>query len=110
MNDYPRFHQDRGNPVIHIVMVPVFVVGAAATIASQLAAGEWLSAGLPAAAAVLSLAAQGLSRKREQNPPLPFRGPADFLSRSLNEQFFRFPAFVAGGGWWRAWRRASSSP
>jgi uncharacterized membrane protein YGL010W len=28
MNDYPRFHQDRANLAIHIVVVPAFVVGA----------------------------------------------------------------------------------
>jgi hypothetical protein len=42
--------------------------------------------------------------KREVNPPIPFRGPADFVARILTAQFSRFPRFVLSGGWLRAWR------
>lgn len=103
MNDYPRFHQDRANLTIHMVVVPTFVVGALGALWS-LAAGRWLSAAALALLPVLSVAAQGVGHKREVNPTVPFRGPADFIARILKEQFYRFPRFVLSGGWLRAWR------
>jgi hypothetical protein len=104
MDDYPRFHQDRINLLVHIVMVPVFVASALGA-PLCLATGHWLAAGLLAAGPPLSMAAQGLGHRREPVPPLPFRGPRDFLSRILAEQFYEFPRFVLGGAWSRAWRR-----
>ena len=98
MNDYPRFHRDRVNLAIHIVMVPMFVAGVLAAL--------W--AALLAALPLVSMAAQGVGHKRETNPPLPFAGPGAFLRRILAEQFFRFPVFVLGGGWIRAWHAARS--
>jgi hypothetical protein len=103
MNDYPRFHQDRANLAIHIVVVPAFVVGALGALWS-LAVGRWPSAAALALLLVLSIAAQGVGHKREVNPPIPFRGSADFVVRILSEQFYRFPRFVLSGGWLRAWR------
>ena len=84
-------------------MVPAFVVGALGALLS-LAADRWLSAAALALLPVLSVAAQGVGHKREVNPPIPFRGPADFVARLLTEQFYRFPRFVLSGGWLRAWR------
>ncbi len=39
MNDYPRFHQNRANLAIHIVVVPAFVVGALGALWSLAAGG-----------------------------------------------------------------------
>jgi hypothetical protein len=101
--DYPRFHRDRVNLAIHVVMVPVFVVCVLGALGS-LATGAWLPAAALAAGPVVSLAAQGIGHKREPNPPLPFAGPGDFLKRIFVEQFYRFPGFLLSGRWLRAWR------
>jgi hypothetical protein len=103
MDDYPRFHQDRLNLAIHAVMVPVFLAGALGA-AVSLAFGHWLRAALLLVLSPLSMAVQGYGHRREPVPPLPFLGPADVMRRILTEQFFKFPRFVLGGGWARAWR------
>ncbi len=102
MTDYPRFHQNRTNLAIHIVMVPVFVASAVGVVGA-LAAGRWPVAASLALGPLASLAAQGAGHSRERNPPLPFAGPGDFATRVLAEQFYRFPRFVLTGGWKRAW-------
>jgi hypothetical protein len=107
MGGYPRFHQDRVNLLIHVVMVPVFVACAVGA-AFCLVTGQWLAAGVLAAGPPLSMTVQGFGHRREPVPPLPFRGPGDFLTRILAEQFYKFPRFVLGGGCARAWRGSSS--
>jgi hypothetical protein len=99
--DYARFHKDRTNLLIHIVAVPIFVLGVvyAAVAAVQ---GRWLAAGLSLLLPVISLAVQGKGHKREPNPPLPFDGPGDFVARIFTEQFVKFPLFVLSGEWFRA--------
>ena len=109
-SEYPRFHQDRVNLAIHIVMVPLFVACAVCALWS-LITGRWLWAGLLAAAPALSMAVQGVGHKREVHPPLPFEGPKDVLLRIFVEQFYTFPRFVLSGRFLRAWRkRAQLAP
>ena len=99
---YPHFHKDRVNLTVHIVMAPVFVAGVLGAVWSAgLGQPGWMSAfvTLP----MLSLAAQGFSHRREPNPPLPFRGPGNFVKRILREQFVTFPSFVWNGRWKQAW-------
>jgi hypothetical protein len=105
VTDYPRFHRDRLDLLLHLVAVPVFGLGGLGAVAS-LAAGRWPWAGVGLAAMALSLAAQGAGHKREPVPPLPFAGFGDFVKRILAEQFYRFPRFVLSGGWRRALRDA----
>jgi hypothetical protein len=105
MIDYPRFHRNRTNLAIHIVMVPVFAASTVSAVWS-LAGGHWLAAALLALGPVVSLATQGIGHRKEPNPPVPFAGPVDFLTRVLSEQFYRFPRFVLAGEWARAWRSA----
>jgi len=103
MEDYPHFHKNRENLLLHIVMVPVFEVG---VVYAPLAAvqGRWLAAGLALLLPLGSIAAQGAGHKREPNPPLPFDGLGDFVKRIFAEQFFKFPMFVLSGAWFRAVR------
>ena len=103
MQDYPRFHKNKANLLLHIVAVPLFVAGAVYAIWS-LAQGDWIGAVLGALAPLVSIAAQGAGHKKEPNPPLPFDGPGDFVKRIFSEQFYRFPKFVLSGGWLRALR------
>ena len=103
MQDYPRFHKNKMNLLLHIVMVPVFVVGVVYALWAALQ-GRWLAAVLALLLPLVSIAIQGAGHKKEPNPPLPFEGPGDFVKRIFSEQFYRFPKFVLSGEWLRAVR------
>ena len=100
---YPRFHRSRANLLIHIVAVPVFMLGNVGLIVTLLR-GAWPLAVLSLVAMVVSMAVQGRGHKMEQVPPEPFTGPANALSRILLEQWVTFPRFVLSGKWFRALR------
>ena len=101
---YAASHADRTNLVIHLAAVPLFWLGTLVLV-TGLSAMLWLVAAQGLAGLGVSLGLQGLGHRREQVPPEPFASPLDFLTRIFVEQFFRFPAFVASGGWWRNFRR-----
>lgn len=100
---YPRFHRSRANLLIHIVAVPVFLLGNAALIVTLLM-GAWMAAAAALAVMVVSMALQGRGHKREEVPPEPFTGPANALARIFLEQWITFPRFVLSGKWLRALR------
>ena len=100
---YPRFHRSRANLLIHIVAVPVFMLGNVGLIVTLLR-GAWPFAVLSLVAMVVSMAVQGRGHKMEQVPPEPFTGPANALSRIFLEQWVTFPRFVLSGKWFRALR------
>ena len=101
--DYPRFHKNRTNLLLHIVVVPLFVLGVVYAVLAAFQ-GRWFAALLSLLLPVVSLAIQGVGHKKEPNPPLPFDGPGEFLTRIFTEQFYRFPKFVLSGDWLRAVR------
>jgi uncharacterized membrane protein YGL010W len=105
MQDYPRFHKNKANLLLHIVVVPLFVAGIVFAVWSLLQ-GRWMDAALGMLVPVVSLAIQGVGHKKEPNPPLPFKGPGEFVTRIFSEQFYRFPKFVLSGEWLRALRAA----
>jgi hypothetical protein len=105
MQDYPHFHQNRTNLLLHIVVVPAFVAGFLFAVWSAIQ-GDWIAASLALLVPLFSIAVQGAGHKREPNPPLPFDGPADFVARIFSEQFYKFPKFVLSGEWMRALRAA----
>ena len=98
--DYGKFHTNRTNLVIHIVAVPLFVIG-------TLRAGWLLGTGHPFRSyfwlwvPFFALMLQAIGHRRERVPPERFRGVRDFLKRILAEQFYRFWVFVCSGGWFR---------
>jgi hypothetical protein len=94
----------RVNLVLHIVTVPVFIVGVLAVVASPVAGLGWLFAGV--GAMLVAFVAQARGHGGEPAAPVPFTGPGDFLSRFFVEQLVNFPRFVVTGGWLRAWRGA----
>lgn len=102
---YPDGHKDRGNLLIHILTVPLFLGGTLALIASPLFSG-WLALG-GAGAMVVAVAAQGRGHKREATAPVPFRGPMDVVARLFVEQWLTFPRFVFSGRFGAAWRRTN---
>jgi len=103
MKDYAHFHKNRINLLLHIVVVPLFVVGVLYAVWSAVQ-GSWIMALLALGVPLVSIAIQGAGHKKEPNPPLPFDGPSDFVKRIFSEQFYRFPKFVLSGEWLRAFR------
>jgi hypothetical protein len=101
---YPRYHRSRVNLLVHIIVVPVFLVGNIALFVA-IWQSSLLLAGLGSVAMISSMALQGVGHGQEPVPPEPFRGPLDAVSRILCEQWATFPRFVASGGWFRAWRQ-----
>jgi hypothetical protein len=92
----PPVHRSMGNLLIHIVAVPMFVVGHALLLAS-IAAGRFLVAG--GLCIVVSVALQRLGHSMEPQPVHPFAGPRDFVRRLYVEQFYNFWRFLFSGGW-----------
>ncbi len=104
---YPENHVDRTNLIIHVITVPLFALGVAATIAAA-PLGLWWLFGAGPAAMVTAVAAQGRGHKRERVPPIAFDGPGDVVARLLVEQLVTWPRFMLSGGLARAWRRGAA--
>jgi hypothetical protein len=101
---YADAHQSRGNLIVHLLSVPVFMAGTLLLLSSPWS-GVWVApAGLLAMA--VAMAIQGRGHRQEANPPPPFRGPLDVLLRIFAEQWITWPRFVLSGGLARAWRDA----
>src|SRR5512139_3151991 len=105
---YPRYHRSRLNLLVHIIVVPMFLMGNVALLVG-IVQGSWLVAGLAGAAMVASVALQGAGHRRESVLPEPFESPLDGVSRIVCEQWVTFPRFVASGGWLQAWRQTSTT-
>jgi hypothetical protein len=101
---YPRYHRTRGNLLLHIVVVPLFLVGNVALVVGLLR-GSWAGAVVGAIAMVVSVALQGRGHGQEPTPPEPFTGPRNAVSRIFLEQWVTFPRFVLSGEWLRALRQ-----
>jgi hypothetical protein len=103
---YTQYHQSRANLLLHIVVVPLFLLGNVGLVLA-LINGAILPALLSLAAMVVSMALQGRGHGKEVVPPVPFSSRTNAISRILLEQWVTFPRFVLSGGWWRALRRAA---
>jgi phage terminase small subunit len=108
-DEYPQFHGDRTNLLVHIVAVPAFELATIALVASAVNRSP-VAAAASAAVAVAAFAAQARGHAIEANAPVPFSGPRNALARIFAEQFVTFPRFVLSGGWARAYRSAGSRP
>jgi hypothetical protein len=95
---YARYHRTRFNLLLHIFLVPLFLVGNLVLVVA-LVKGFWTTALGGAIAMVVSMALQGRGHRREPTPPEPFTSAQNALSRILFEQWVTFPRFVATGGW-----------
>ncbi|HEY1090277.1 MAG TPA: terminase [Burkholderiaceae bacterium] len=101
---YPANHTTRANLLIHIVVVPLFLLGNVGLVLALLQGSLW--PGIASAAAMLvSMALQGRGHKLEALPPEPFTGPLIVIGRIFFEQWLTFPRFVLSGAWWRALRQ-----
>ena len=100
---YPRYHRSRANLMLHIVVVPLFLIANVALIVA-LVERAWLMAVVAIAAMSVSVALQGRGHRQEPTLPEPFTSPVDALSRIFLEQWVTFPRFVLSGGWSHAMR------
>ena len=95
---YRHTHQSRINLAIHVLTVPVFVLGivlagyAVVTLSLRL-----LAAGLIANALAIGL--QGLGHRLERVAPPPFAGIGNAVVRIVCEQCVTFPRFLLTGSW-----------
>ena len=101
---YPKYHHSRVNLLIHIVAVPLFLVGNVGLVAALVERSVVVGA-LSLSAIVVSVALQGRGHRHEYFPPEPFTSPMNAISRILLEQWVTFPRFVFSGGWLRALRQ-----
>jgi hypothetical protein len=101
---YAKYHQSRANLLIHIVAVPLFLIGTIALVAALFQLSLMLLA-IGVGGIVVAVALQGRGHRLEALPPEPFRGPLNFVSRLFFEQWVTFPRFVIAGGWGAALRK-----
>jgi uncharacterized membrane protein YGL010W len=95
-SDYPAKHRSRVNLVIHIVAVPLFMLGCL-TVAAGIVrfAPSQIVGGL--VAMVVSVVLEGIGHRLEAERPAPFAGFGDFVKRFFLEQWVTFPRFVFSG-------------
>ena len=105
---YRRYHRGKFNLLLHIVVVPLFLVGNVGIIVA-LARGAWPLAFAGLLVMVASVVLQSRGHKMEAVPPEPFTSPSNAVARIFLEQWITFPRFVLSGGWWRALRQHSTS-
>ena len=98
----PPVHKDPTNLLIHLVAVPLFVVGNVLLVAG-IVVNVWL---LIAAilCIVVSLALQKYGHSLEGNSVPPFTGPRDFIRRLYAEQFCNFWRFLLSGQWYASFK------
>jgi hypothetical protein len=102
---YPRYHKSRANLLLHIFLVPVFVLGNVVLLVA-LVQRSWLAVLVALVAMVVSVALQGRGHRQEATAPEPFTSPVNAVARIFYEQWVTFPRFVLSGGWYRALRTA----
>ena len=103
---YPRYHRSRINLLLHIALVPLFLIGNVALVVALVK--QSLTLGIVGIIGMfVSVSLQGRGHRIEPIPPEPFTGPLNALSRIFFEQWVTFPRFVLSGGWLRALRTAA---
>ena len=98
---YPRYHQSRANLLLHIIVVPLFLIANVVLVVALVERSWWL-AFTSVVVMLLSVAVQGRGHRQEAVPPEPFTSPLNAVSRIFLEQWVTFPRFILSGGWSRA--------
>lgn len=107
-NGYSEFHRSRRNLLIHIIVVPLFLIANIHLIV-QLIQHNYVFAAASGLVMIVSLAMQGRGHKMESTPSIPFSSPRNAIARLLLEQWINFPRFALSGGWWRAWKSSEAT-
>ena len=94
----PPVHTNRSNLIIHLIAVPLFVVGHLLLPAAMIFSWRLAVLGLLCILASLTLQGVGHSLERQQVPP--FTGTRDFVRRLYAEQFCNFWRFLFSGQWY----------
>ena len=100
---YADNHTKRLTLVIHLLSVPMFVIGWVLVATAVLTGWEMALVGV--SFIVATVASQGWAHKMEPNRPVPFDGPGDFIARFIAEQLVTFPRFFLSGGLAKVWRK-----
>jgi hypothetical protein len=108
-SDYAAKHQNRLNLLLHIVTVPLFQIGTLVLLYAAITVSD-VAAVMGVLWMVVALVAQGRGHRLEPETPVPFDGPADFVSRFVVEQWVTFPRFVLSGGWYRNFTARAHPP
>jgi len=104
-NGYPKYHQARANLLIHIVAVPLFLIGTLALVGAM-AKVSISPLGVAVSCIVVAVVLQGRGHRMEPFQPEPFSGPVNFIARLFLEQCVTFPRFVLSGKWLAALRKS----
>src|SRR5688572_33381591 len=97
---YQRTQLSRSNLVIHLITVPVFVLGTSAIVCAVMTLSPWWALG-GVLAMGSAMALQGLGHRLEPNAPAPFTGVGNAASRIFLEQWVTFPRYLLSGSWWQ---------
>jgi hypothetical protein len=103
---YPKYHRSRANLLMHIVLVPLFLIGNAGLVVALVERSALVGA-ISLAGMIVSVALQGRGHRQEENPPVPFTSVANAVLRIFLEQWITFPRFVVSGAWFRALRQVA---
>ena len=95
---YNTTHQNRTNLSLHLIAVPLFMVGTLEALHGLVTLSP-LSLIVATLGLMVSLFIQGRGHKREPVQPEPFTSAWDFMSRIVAEQWITFPRFVVTGSW-----------
>jgi len=99
-SDYPAKHRSRLNLAIHIVAVPLFILGCAAVAIGVLRLAPFrIISGL--VVMMVSVVLEGVGHRFEPERPAPFVSFGDFVKRFFFEQWVTFPRFVLSGRYFR---------
>ena len=101
---YAKYHQSRANLQIHIVAVPLFLIGTIGLVAALFQLSLMLLA-VALGCIVVAVALQGRGHRLEAVAPEPFTGPLNLVSRLFFEQWITFPRYVISGRWCAALRK-----
>jgi hypothetical protein len=105
-SETPPVHKNTTNLLIHVVAVPLFVLGHVLLVGG-LIVNPWLLAGA-VLSIVVSLAAQKYGHSLEHNQVHAFIGAGDFIRRLYAEQFCNFWRFLLSGQWYASLKASRS--
>lgn len=103
--DYADTHRNRNNLLIHLLTVPLFMLGALHFVYALLFQGLIIALGGFVLMAI-ALFAQARGNELEVVQRIGYDDAWDFARRVAAEQFITFPRFVLSGEWYRNFRRS----